>query len=256
MPNLSLQVRYYESSALSRSQPYACYGPDNCTFDSAERYPVLIMLHGYECDHTSWPTLTRIGRYLAEYNLITVFPFGGNGWYTNSFDKQSKYEDDIIQNLIPEIVRSLPAIQPGRSWAIGGMSMGGYGAIRLTLKYPELFSCAISHGGALDRMTRDDVHPIFGDPVKNAVFRKEQSPLWLVEQLLCRFPIQRPYLFLDCAKSDPLLECNRSFSNHLNYLGYKHQYTEATGQHTWPYWNRAFRTILPAAAAHIGANRL
>jgi S-formylglutathione hydrolase FrmB len=49
---------------------------------------------------------------------------------------------------------------------------------------------------------------------------------------------------------------NRAFSNHLNYLGYHHTYSEAPGYHTWPYWNRAFRTVLPAVAECIGAEEL
>lgn len=248
-----LHLRSYDSTALGRSQPYACYLPCDCTQDTERRYPVLILLHGHGCDHTSWPSLSRVGVYLRRYGIVTIFPYGSNGWYTNSYDGEARFEDDIVHDLASEIMRGTPALPCGRNWAIGGMSMGGYGAIRLALKHPGVFSCAASHGGALDRMLRSDVHPVFGDPVLHAAFRKEQSPVWLVEQLLCRFPVQRPGMFLDCALSDPLLEVNRSFSDHLTFLGYHHHYSEAIGHHTWPYWNRAFRTILPAVAAHIGA---
>ncbi len=252
-----LLERQYISKALGCTQPYACYLPADHRAHADKRYPVLVMLHGSGCDHTSWSRMTRIGVYLSNYDIVTIFPFGKEGWYTNgiNFDGESRFEDDIVLDLAAETMRATPALPAGRHWAVAGMSMGGYGAIRLALKFPEMFSCAVSHGGALDRMMRGDVHPVFGDPVQNAVFRKEQSPIWLVEQLMCRFPVQRPNLFLDCGASDPLLEVNRSFSNHLRFLGYHHRYTEASGHHTWPYWNRAFRTVLPDLAAQIGAAR-
>jgi S-formylglutathione hydrolase FrmB len=251
-----LHLRSYYSKALRRSQPYACYLPTLQAVEAGKLYPVLILLHGRGCDHSSWPRSTRIGTYLAKYGVVTIFPQGDDGWYTNSFDGIFRYEDDIIQDLAPEILHSTPAKPPGGAWAIGGMSMGGYGAIKIAAKYPELFSCAFSHGGAMNGPSIRGQHPIYGDPILNARFRIEQSLTWLVEQLLCRFPVQRPYLFLDCGRDDPLLEANRSFSDHLNFLGYHHYYFEASGQHTWPYWNRAFRTLLPSVAAHIDAKLL
>jgi len=252
----ALLERTYESISLRRTQPYSCYIPSVSIPDSGARYPVLIMLHGFGGDHTSWPNSTRVGCYLADYGIVTVFPNGYNGWYENGYDDGARYEDDIAVDLVREIMRSAPAMAPGRNWAICGMSMGGYGAVRLALKYPRLFSCAVSHGGAFDGMPRSGIHPVFGDAECEIGFRREQSPIWLAEQLLCRFPNQRPFLFLDCALSDPLLEISRSLSGHLKFLGYPHTYSESVGHHTWPYWNRAFRTVLPSVAAHIGAQRL
>ena len=214
------------------------------------------MLHGFDSDHNSWLQHTRIEAVLAEYRVITVFPQGDNGWYTNAFiGGTGRHEDDLICDLIPELRSTLPVAGALRHWAIGGMSMGGYGSVKLAVKYPEVFGTAFSHGGAFERMFQNDVHPVFGDPVENAAFRRQESPVWLLEQLMCRFPIYRPRLFIDCGLQDPLLEVNRRFTNHLEFLGYHHSYRESPGHHTWPYWNRAFRQLAPQLMGSIGAKR-
>lgn len=251
-----LRVGSYSSRSLGKRQEYSYYLPRNCDSWGPQRYPVLILLHGRECDHRSWARYTRIGKYLAAYGIIVVFPSGDEGWYTNSYDGAEKYEDDIVKDLAAEVLRALPALPPGRNWAIGGMSMGGYGAIKLALKHPGMFTCGFSHGGALDGMFRPGVHPIFGDPQREASFRIRESPVWLVEQALSSFPVLRPHLYLDCGTDDPLLQVNRAFSSHLTFLGYYHNYSESPGHHAWPYWNRAFRTVLPHVAALIGAEPL
>jgi putative tributyrin esterase len=241
----------YFSNALDRVQPYRALIP--ASIAPGEKLPLIVMLHGYDADSTAWLTQTRAAVHLRKYRVVAIFPEGGTGWYTNSFDGAARYEDDIVSDLQNEIVSRLPVRDPGPAWAIGGFSMGGYGAIKLALKHTQLFGTAFSHSGAVERMLKQDVHPVFGDPVTDAAFRKQECPLWLAEQVLCRFPFLRPNLFIDCGVSDKLLEENQRLSQHLDFLGYHHVYRELPGMHTWPYWNRAFRTVLPEVALAIGA---
>ena len=192
-------------------------------------------------------------RHLGGYGLVVVCPEGGNGWYTNAFDGSARYEDDLIHDLIPHLQTTLPISDPGRRWAIEGLSMGGYGAVKLALKYPRLFSVAVSHSGALERVSHPEPHTVFGDPERDLSFRRSENLVWLAEQALCRLPTERPRLHLDCGLQDELLETNRRLDGHLTFVGYPHTYEEMPGHHTWPYWNRAFRKMLPMVAAEIGA---
>ncbi len=82
--------------------------------------------------------------------------------------------------------------------------------------------------------------------------RRAENPFWLAEQAMSRWPTERPRLYLDCGLDDGLLEANRRFHDHLNFIGYHHTYLEMPGHHTWPYWNRALRTVLPAVAEALG----
>ena len=239
----------YLSGALGRPQQYACLMPASAG-PAEQRFPLVVLLHGLAGAWTDWPRFTRIARYLAGKNIVVVCPDGGSGWYPNGVGGGGRYEDDILQDLLPAIEKALPVL-PYPHRAVGGLSMGGYGAVKIALKHPRLFHVAFSHSGALDVARRPDVHPVFGDPVGDAAFRRAEDPAWLAEQALCAPPVDRPLLFLDCGLDDPLIDANRSFSSHLDYIGYGHTYRELPGHHTWPYWDRAFRTQLAEVTGAI-----
>jgi len=242
-PALEIRQCAYYSRALGRNQQYGCWLPDDAG-RGERRYPLMILLHGLNGDWRDWSQYSRIARHLAGQDIIVACPDGGNGWYTNAVNGGERYEDDIMGGLLPHLEASLP-ILPGSARAIGGLSMGGYGAVKLALKYPREFRIAVSHSGAFDVTSRAQDHPVFGHVERDASFRRGEDLFWLAEQALCQLPTERPEICLDCGASDSLAEVNRRFSDHLNFIGYGHSYREMPGHHTWPYWDRAFRTILP-----------
>jgi putative tributyrin esterase len=253
-----MQTGTYYSQALGREQPYGYllpYDLDSGPSDPEMRYPLLVLLHGRDGGYTDWVTFTRIARYLAAHELIVAFPEGDNGWYTNAVDGSARNEDDLIEDFLGQIQQSLPVVQTHQSWGIGGLSMGGYGAVKLAFKYPHIFSLAISFSGALEKPRMPEAHPIFGDPIRDASLRRQEDVVWLAEQALSRSHLLRPRLYFDCGLQDALLEANRRFDGHLTFLGYPHIYRELPGHHTWPYWDRAFRTLLPTFAQELGAMR-
>ncbi|MDW8206366.1 MAG: alpha/beta hydrolase-fold protein [Chloroherpetonaceae bacterium] len=241
----------YFSQALQRDQSYAYFLPP--AVSSTRPAPLLVLLHGLGGSYMDWPAQTRIARYAAQFHLIIAFPDGDSGWYTNALDGTSRYEDDLIQDFLPHLQRTLPLLPPGKHWAIGGLSMGGYGAVKIALKHTHLFSLAVSHSGAFDEPHRPEPHPVFGDPQTQAHLRMQESVYAQAELALCRYPVDRPRLMLDCGQDDPLLPASRRFKDHLTFIGYLHTYREMPGHHTWPYWDRAFRTALPEIAQQIGA---
>ena len=243
-----VQIGSYYSQALGREQPFAYLLPPGYDPTTTKRYPLLVMLHGLNGNSLDWTTHTRIERYVAEEELVVAFPDGGNGWYTNAFDGSGRYEDDLLQDFLPHLQATFPLLIPGKDWCIGGLSMGGYGAIKLALKHPHLFLRAFSHSGAFEA-TRKETHPVFGDPQTHASFRRAENPFALAELALCRLPTERPRLSLDCGLQDELvLETNRRFHQHLNFIGYLHTYQETRGYHSWPYWDRAFRAAIQGVA--------
>ncbi len=253
---LPFHTSTYFSASLQREQPFGYLTPrswDGTRTSETPRYPLLVLLHGLNSNFREWYEKTRIGTYLNAYQMVVVFAEGGNGWYTNGVDNTEKYEDDLIHDLLPHIQKTLPVLPAGKAWGIGGLSMGGYGAVKNALKHPHLFSIAVSHAGSLEKPMLPEPHPVFGDPEKDIALRRQENPYYLIEQALCGYPTHRPQLLLDCGLSDPFLEVNRRFQNHLNFLGYAHEYHEANGHHTWPYWDRALRRVLPTVAERIGA---
>ncbi len=257
---LPLHTETYFSEALGREQLFGWIAPaewEGVLTEETRRYPLLVLLHGLNGNFQDWYTNTRIGKYAWGLPMVVVFVEGGNGWYTNGVTEGAeRREDDLILNLLPHVQQTLPVLPPGKAWGIGGLSMGGYGAMKLALRHTHLFSLGISHSGSLERPLMPELHPVFGDPDTDLSFRRRESLPYLIEQALCVYPLERPSLLFDCGLSDPFLELNRRFRDHLQFLGYGHEYIEMPGHHTWPYWERALRRVLPTVARRLGIEAL
>src|SRR5579859_3914593 len=106
--------------------------------DSSGPFAVMYLLHGLSDDHTIWQRRTSIERYVADLPLIVVMPDGGRGFYTDA-QEGAAYETAIVRDLVDYIDRMFPTMADRSGRCVGGLSMGGYGAIKLALKYPDLF---------------------------------------------------------------------------------------------------------------------
>ncbi len=240
---LALQTGACYSAALGKEQPFAYALPHALLQEPERRFPMILFLHGHGCSYKHWAEHTQILRYAARYSFVLLFAEGENSWYANAFDGTARYEDYIVGELAAFAAEHLPVKPPGKYWAAAGMSMGGYGALLLGLKHPGLFGSAVSLAGALEANRFAGEHHVFGDPVKQISFRRQNDLYALAEEALCRWPIQRPAITLECGLQDSLLEVNRRFHQHLQFIGYGHTYREVHGHHTWPCWNRALRTL-------------
>jgi S-formylglutathione hydrolase FrmB len=209
-------------------------------------YPVLYLLHGHGGNSSSWLAHTHLTEYVANLNVIVVTPEGLDGWYTDSATvANARNETYIVQELIPDVERRFRTIRDRQGRAIAGYSMGGYGALKFGLKYPELFVFAGSMSGAFDAPLRTDEASILttfgpaGSPARDA-----NNLMKLVGQVS---PAKVPYLYLDCGKADPWLGSNRELVSELVKSGIKHNYEEVDGGHDWAYWERRIPNVLQLA---------
>jgi S-formylglutathione hydrolase FrmB len=213
-------------------------------------FPVLYLLHGLSDNHTIWQRRTSIERYVEGRGLIVVMPDGHRSFYINDpRESGCAYEDHIAEDVVGFVDRLLPTHPSREARAIAGLSMGGYGAIMLSLRHPELFAVGCSHSGALafasDRAeSRHDlaeisrgVDPGAYDCFQLAASRADQP--------------NRPALRFDCGTDDFLLEHNRLFRDHLRQVGYPHEYAEHPGGHNWDYWDEHIRQSLDFVAANL-----
>lgn len=248
----SVRVGSYYSGALGRQQSYTYCLPSIAP--DAGTFPLLALLHGRTGNCRDWFMHTRLARYVAGLPLVVACPDGDDGWYTDAADGGERREDDLIHDFLPHLLDALPVAASGCQRAIGGLSMGGYGALKIALKHTGMFGLAISSSGSVEEPSTPDRHPVFGDPIADAALRRRENIFALAEEALCRFPTERPQFFIDCGLSDELLDANRRLHAHLDYIGYGHSYRELPGHHTWPYWDRALRTILPAVMSRLRAS--
>src|SRR5437762_7905783 len=143
-----IEERMVKSSILNKPVKYTIYLPAD--YDRSERtYPVVYLLHGYSDDQTGWLQFGEINRYadkaIADGTIppmIIVMPNGDSSFYINSYDGKEKYEDFFIKEFMPSIEKIYRIKAEKRYRGIGGLSMGGYGSLIYSLKYPQLFAAA------------------------------------------------------------------------------------------------------------------
>ena len=215
-------------------------------------FPVFYLLGGLSDDHSKWARFTSIERYVTGLPLIVIMPNGGRGWYTNSHAvPQQAYEDHLIKDVVGYVDQIFPTIAGRKGRAIGGLSMGGYGAVKLAMKYPTMFCSATSHSGAvLTPMHKPESRPKEFSPVLEECkaifgpkFRGGPNDLHALARKCVRSR-QRPALLLDCCTGDFLLEQNRAFTAFLKSIRYTHDYAEFPGAHEWSYWDTQVQEAL------------
>lgn len=254
------------SSVLQRMKTFGVMLPQG--YDTARRYPVLYLLHGWGGGYQDWSSKTRLQDYISWYDIIVVMPDAENSWYVNSaVNPLGRYEDYVATEL-PALVASRYAADTSKQ-AIAGLSMGGYGAVLLGMKYLARYSVIGSFSGALT-MPRDlrvregwnraakgnngdfalpSLQEAFGK--ENSTAREKQSVfavLRTVAALDSARKQQLPYVYLATGIQDPLSHIvpgNREFRDSLYAAKVRYEYHETPGKHSWGYWNDALRAFLP-----------
>ncbi len=241
-----LQEVTFTSAALGRPMTYRVLLPETYGA-SPRRHPVLYLLHGLTGGYIDWANRTRLLEHAAGLDLIVVMPDASDSWYTNAGG--DKYEDYIAVDLVKDVdarFRTLSAVQ-GR--AIAGLSMGGYGAMKIVLHRPRVFLVAGSFSGAFEVLRDDKPGRWMSDP---AVFERLFGPAGSparhdndVYKLAAEAsPRGLPYLYLDCGTEDGLLQGNRDFVAILQQRQIAYEYHESPGTHAWDYWDRRLPEFL------------
>jgi putative tributyrin esterase len=214
-------------------------------------FPVLYLLHGLSDDDTIWERRTSIERYVAEMPLIVVMPDGGRGFYTDAAEGPA-YESHIMQDVVGFTERFFPAMRSREGRVIEGLSMGGYGAMKLGLKHADKFCSIVAHSSAFDVRRRVENHEraaefrrIFGPEPAG----RDNDPFHLAEVIDRKL---LPAIRIDCGAEDGLLEENRAFHRHLEKLQIRHEYAEYPGTHNWAFWDEHVQEALRFHAAALG----
>jgi S-formylglutathione hydrolase FrmB len=213
-------------------------------------FPVLWLLHGRSDDHTTWMRQTAIERYVADLGLAVVMPAADVSFYQNMCNGAAY--GDFIDHELPAVARSWFPLSNERSENfIAGLSMGGYGAMRSALLYPERYAAAASLSGSLDAVAFLEVD----DPVRVAWLKRifgedyrkiEGTSADLLAQLKrCRMEGRElPNLFACCGRQDFLIEHTRKFAKVCEATKTPLHCIENEGDHNWPYWDRMIQEVL------------
>jgi pimeloyl-ACP methyl ester carboxylesterase len=151
-PKGALRDVIFRSTALNREMQYRVLAPADIA--PGTKLPVVYLLHGGGGGFRDWSNYSDVARF-AERGLILLMPEADESYYTNSAEQpQNRYEDYIVNDLISDAEKRLP-VAPGRAnRAVVGVSMGGFGAVKLALRHPELFCFAGGISSAIDVPSR------------------------------------------------------------------------------------------------------
>lgn len=213
-----------------------------------ETFKILYLLHGYMGDHTDWTRYTSLERYLFGERLMVVMPAVNNSYYANMVYGM-KYFDYVAKEL-PEIMMSyFPVSKKREDHFIAGLSMGGYGALKIALSNPTCFSKAASLSGALDISSiRKLVENTPRSSIFNASFGEnmiaDDNNLFSLVEKLKQENQNFPELYVACGTEDFLYQDNLNFKDFLIQHQIPFTYEESKGIHDWHFWDAYIQKVL------------
>ncbi|WP_342437409.1 alpha/beta hydrolase family protein [Paenibacillus sp. FSL L8-0436] len=213
-------------------------------------HPTLFLLHGLSDDDSIWLRRTSIERYVAKLGIAVVMPQVHRSFYTDMASGGNYWT--FISEELPALARSFfPLSAKREDNFVAGLSMGGYGAIKMGLRKPEVFSAAASLSGALDMahhfLNSEDAlkkskeyELIFG---KKDIAGTPDDLLWLLQEVDgSKGP--KPLLYQCCGTEDFLYEDNQAFREACSKTSLSLTYEEGPGEHEWGYWDTKIRDVL------------
>lgn len=221
----------------------------------------LYLLHGYAGSSTDWVYFSRIRELSDKYNIAVFMPSGENYFYLDDEDKDERHGEYIGHELV-ELTRNLfPLSRDREDTLIGGLSMGGFGAIRNGLKYAGNFGRIIGLSSALILHGIAGIGPdfhngiagysyyrrVFGD--LNSLLGSDKNPETLIKGLKAS-QADIPQIYMACGTEDFVLKENQRFHDFLVDEGVDHTYVERPGAHNWDFWNHYIAEALEWAVGH------
>ena len=255
------QIQFYSAaldvaSAVNVIMPEAKQGI-GMGVSKDERPPkVLYLLHGYSDDHSIWMRRTSVERYAANHNLAVVMPAVNHSFYCNEAYGE-KYWDYVSDELPQTMHRFLRLSDRPEDTYAAGLSMGGYGAMRLALTYPERFAGAASFSGAVDLawMYQDrrgaKVDRVFGD--LQDIKGSEYDLFFLMEKNADA--ARKPWLYVSCGTKDFLFPQHRAFVPALRKNGWDvMSHEEPDAVHEWGFWDEQIKAFIELIYAREDMN--
>ncbi len=244
-------IRYeFYSNALEKNTGAYVVLPEHPVRKSGNgKFKVLYLLHGLGDDYTKWLRRTPIERYAKDDDWVIVMPDGGKSFYVNS-----PYGDaygDYMGEELPEIMKATFSFisEKREDTFVAGLSMGGYGSMRLALTYPDRFSAVACFSGALDPDRWFENYPeeryvykrVFGSA--GAVKNTENDPFYLAGKLKEQ-GADIPRIYISCGTEDSIYPESVSFRKCLDSHEIPYTYEEWEGNHDWVFWDASIQKAL------------
>ena len=207
----------------------------------------LFLLHGFSGTDTDWVYSGLAQDMSIQFNVNVFMPTTGNTFYLDKGYQGANWCEYVGREL-PEYIANTFNISMNRdNTLIGGLSMGGYGAIHTALAHPDRFGACVALSSAMvihefascvpsdrDVVPYELMLDFFGDPKKvEASDRNPEVQYLKLKEAGCKIP----KIYLACGTEDSLIDHNREFAAFLKEQGADYIYDEGPGVHNWQFWN-------------------
>jgi putative tributyrin esterase len=213
--SLTAHTVRFNSPALGGEATFAILLPP--AYDSSEqRYPVVYLLHGGTQNHTAFPARRWFAKEVTRREMIVVMPHIPQVMYsTRGPTATTGFEDFFVRDIVGYVDAHYRTVAARDSRAVGGLSMGGYGAVVAGLTHPDMFAIVGAFSGA---------------------FSGGREPA--LASAVSALPADgAPYFYIACGIEDMVLPASREFVALLKARDLPHEYREVPGGHTWDVWD-------------------
>ncbi len=249
-----IDVNFY-SESLRRAVPFSVIIPNDGmkeAIEGNEHYnrpmKTLFLLHGYSANQQAWVHYSPIVDFANKFNIAVVLPAGENSFYVDGQGIGSDYCTYVGKELVEYVGKTFNISTAYEDLFIEGLSMGGFGALYIGLRFNNTFSkisalssALIIHNiqgmkeGTVDKIADYGYYKtIFGD--LETVAYGDKNPENIVKKII-ENKEQMPEMLIACGTEDFLIEENRIFNRFLKEHNVEHLYYESKGEHDFLFWN-------------------
>jgi S-formylglutathione hydrolase FrmB len=240
-----LRFLTFHSPSLGGRGDVALFIPEGKDLDNL---PLVILLHGVYCSHWAWALKGGAHRTAAQLiatgaisPMVLAMPSDGLWAQGSGYlpHETANYEAWVVDDVVGCVRSEVPSLSDSSEVFIAGLSMGGYGALRLGTKYADRFKGISAHSSVtrfeeIERLVTQRPLP----------FRFEHPDEWDILHWVKKNREKLPPIRFDCGVDDGLLEGSRALHASLDELDIEHIYEEFPGAHKWPYWAEHLRDTL------------
>ena len=240
-----LQFVTVKSAALRQRADLMLFMPAQAA--GLQNLPLVILLHGVYGSHWAWAfqggahqTAQRVVDAGALPPCVLAMPSDGlwgdgSGYVAH---RAQDFERWILDEVPAAARAACAACSDASPLCIAGLSMGGFGALRLAGKHPHRFVAAAGHSSVTEASQLD---ALLAEPRAGWSAAPEDLSVF---DALRRAGAALPPLRFDCGRDDPFIAANRRLHADLQAAGIAHSYAEHDGGHGWPYWARHLEDTL------------
>lgn len=212
---------------------------------------VLLLLHGLGDDENAWLAQTNIIDYASREQITIIMPNGSRSYYTNEV-QGPKYFDFVGREVLQRCQKWFNLPTDRTHTFVAGISMGGFGALKLGLVYPETFCKIFALSAMPDIIASWQANPardswyqrLFGSP--DQITNSINDIGYLIKQQ----QYNTPAIWQFCGRDDPFFEMNVQLAQQIKNQQIHHDFVTVSGGHEWLLWDKAIEMVLKMIRTH------